>query len=188
MIRYLTISLFIHLLFVVLLNFKKYDVIENPIIAVEFFEPTSTKTSKNSTTAVKKLAAPQKEKQQQQPELSASQSTEPAAVNDTLTQGPSGALSDLQQVTKLPRVLKQVKAEYPETARQARIEGAVRLAVIIDTNGNVNDVQVLDGPGHGLNETAQKALMNFRFSPAEKQGEKVSVKITYIYRFRLDSR
>lgn len=179
MVRYLIISILIHFSFVALLNYQPNSVIENPIYSVEFLETTQAATSKSSGTMIKKVAIAPVELKKSEDSASTSQ--------ESPSQDSNGQI-EIQQVTKMPRVLRQVKAEYPESAKQARIEGAVKLSVLVDSTGSVTEVLILEGPGHGLNETAQKALMNFQFSPAEKQGQKVSVKITYIYRFRLDSR
>lgn len=179
MVRYFIISILIHFSFVALLNYQSDNRIENPIYSVEFFEPKQIANSNPTGAKAKKVAVAPVELKK--PEASDSSSQESQSQD-------SNGVAEIQQVTKMPRVLKQVKAEYPESAKQARIEGSVKLSVLVDPTGNVTEVLILEGPGHGLNETAQKALMNFRFSPAEKQGEKVSVKITYIYRFRLDSR
>ncbi len=91
-------------------------------------------------------------------------------------------------VSVKPRVLKQVQVIYPQQAKDARIEGAVKLAVVINDDGHVRNVKILEGPGYGLNEAAELALKQFLFSPAEVLGQKVPVQIVYVYRFKLESR
>jgi protein TonB len=88
-------------------------------------------------------------------------------------------------VTAMPRVLSEVRAEYPAEARSRGIEGPVVLELLIDDQGVVRDARVIDGPGAGLNEAAQAALLRFRFAPAMVDQKAVSVKIRYTYRFRL---
>ncbi len=84
--------------------------------------------------------------------------------------------------------MRQIQVSYPQQAKEARIEGAVRLSVLINELGQVREVSVLEGPGYGLNEAATDALKQFQFSPAEVEGQKVSVRIVYVYRFKLESR
>lgn len=91
-----------------------------------------------------------------------------------------------KEVTRLPKVLKEVKATYPAAAKQAQVAGAVVLDVVIAQDGKVRDVQLVQGPGHGLNESAMEALKQFQFSPAYKDNAAVAVKIRYTYRFKLD--
>ncbi|MBV2168299.1 MAG: energy transducer TonB [Bdellovibrio sp.] len=88
-------------------------------------------------------------------------------------------------VTRFPKVIKEYKANYPEEAKQARVDGPVILDILIDRTGKVRDVRVVSGPGYGLNESAIEALKKFEFQPAQKGTESVAVKIRYTYRFKL---
>lgn len=90
------------------------------------------------------------------------------------------------EVTRFPKVAKEVKASYPAEAKKAGVDGAVVLDVLIDRSGKVRDVRVISGPGFGLNESAIEALKQFEFQPAQKGSESVAVKIRYTYRFKLD--
>lgn len=90
------------------------------------------------------------------------------------------------EVTRLPKVKREFKAQYPEEAKKAAVDGPVILEILIDREGKVRQVQVLSGPGHGLNESAVEALKKFEFQPAFKGEESVAVKIRYTYRFKLE--
>lgn len=85
-----------------------------------------------------------------------------------------------------PVALGEVKVPYPDEAKKNDIEGAVRLSVTIDPEGQVTTVTVISGPGYGLNEAARNALRKFRFKPATKGGENVGYTIVYTYTFLLD--
>lgn len=89
------------------------------------------------------------------------------------------------QVTRLPKVAKEVKATYPEEAKQARVDGPVNLEILIDRTGKVREVKMLSGPGFGLNESAIEAVKQFEFQPALRGSDSVAVKIRYTYRFKL---
>nr|BFD64438.1 hypothetical protein BdHM001_31190 [Bdellovibrio sp. HM001] len=90
------------------------------------------------------------------------------------------------EITRLPKVKREVKAQYPAEAKSAGVDGPVLLEILIDRHGQVRQVKVLSGPGYGLNESAVAALKSFEFQPAFKGKESVAVKIRYTYRFKLE--
>lgn len=85
-----------------------------------------------------------------------------------------------------PEVADEFKIPYPDEARRAGIEGTVRLRIVVDTEGRVVDVKVLNGPGYGLNDAARDAIKKFKFKAAIKGGEPVSTTMVYNYTFLLD--
>ncbi len=89
-------------------------------------------------------------------------------------------------LTQMPKIKSEFRIDYPEAAKKAGIEGPVVMDLLIDTNGKVRKVDLIEGPGYGLNEAAAEALMKFEFSPGQIQGQAVAVKIRYIYRFVLE--
>ena len=90
---------------------------------------------------------------------------------------------ELGQVTILPRILFKKKVPYPRSAQRAGIEGVVELKIVIDPFGSVLEVQVLRGPGYGLEEAAVAAMKDCRFSPAQIGDQKVAVQMIYKYEF-----
>ncbi len=168
---------------------------------ISLFESEISANPKNSQTSESKAKPPAPQKSLERPDRdigpavgsAVSEQGQESDASETKKPSLEGALAassalSVDQVSILPKVIVQERAEYPESAKQARVEGAVKLSVIIDTLGRVQSAEVLEGPGFGLDETAQRALMKFKFSPAEKDGSKVPVKIIYVYRFRLESR
>lgn len=91
-------------------------------------------------------------------------------------------------VTAQVKLLKDIKIPYPELAKKSNIEGPVVMDVVIDRNGKVYSVELVRGPGSGLNEAALEAVKSFIFQPAQVGEQKVAVKIRYTYRFVLESR
>jgi TonB family protein len=76
---------------------------------------------------------------------------------------------------------------YTDEARQAAIEGTVVLDIIVDENGRVRDIHVVSGLPHGLTQAAITALKECRFSPGEKDGTRVPVRVPgFKIRFLLD--
>ena len=80
-----------------------------------------------------------------------------------------------------------MRAPYPESAKAARVEGVVIVDLIISKEGTVLEATLIEGPGYGLNESALEALKQFEFSPAQRRNEKVTVKIRYKYKFKLET-
>jgi len=74
-----------------------------------------------------------------------------------------------------PRLLREVKADYTEEARQRGITGEVVLEIVVRRDGGVGDVRVLHGLGGGLNDRAIQAVRQWRFTPAQRQGAPVDV-------------
>jgi protein TonB len=75
----------------------------------------------------------------------------------------------------VPAVLVQQKApEYPPMARQARIEGTVRLRLRVDERGNVGAVSYVSGP-ELLAPAARAAVRRWKYRPATLNGDPVAV-------------
>jgi hypothetical protein len=51
------------------------------------------------------------------------------------------------------------------------------LDLIVDEHGRARDIAVVDGLPHGLTEAAIAALAACRFSPGERDGQPVAVRI-----------
>lgn len=91
-------------------------------------------------------------------------------------------------VTSMPVLVSEVRIAYPEEAKKAGIEGPVVMDLLIDEQGKVRQVNLVKGPGFGLNEAALTAIKNFQFRPAKIKEQSVAVKIRYTYRFILENR
>jgi TonB family protein len=74
--------------------------------------------------------------------------------------------------------------EYSDEARQARLQGSVTLSVVIDASGRVSNIRVLKPVGFGLDEKAVEAVSTWRFKPARRKGEPVSVRVPVEVSFR----
>jgi TonB family protein len=70
--------------------------------------------------------------------------------------------------------LRDVPPVYPELAKQARIDGVVRLAVVIDKQGRVSDIKVVSG--HPLLiPAALEAVKQWEYNPTLLNGQPVEV-------------
>lgn len=84
-----------------------------------------------------------------------------------------------------PRLLREVKADYTEEARQRGVSGIVVLEIVVRRDGSVGDVKVLQGLTGGLNERAAQAVRQWRFTPAHRQGVPVDVVVEVAVEFKL---
>ena len=84
-----------------------------------------------------------------------------------------------------PRLLREIKADYTEDARQRGLSGEVVMEIVVRRDGSVGDVKILQGLGGGLNDRAVQAVRQWRFSPAHKLGEAVDVMVEVSVEFRL---
>jgi protein TonB len=70
------------------------------------------------------------------------------------------------------KFVRYVGPAYPEEARRRRIEGNVRLRVLIAKTGEIRDIQVLDGDPL-LIPSALTAVRQWRYTPCALNSEPV---------------
>lgn len=82
------------------------------------------------------------------------------------------------------RLVKRVEPEYPEQARQQKIQGSVVLDVRIAADGTVQDVQVVSGAAP-LAQASTDAVKQWRFKPQVVNGRAVEMETRVTLNFRL---
>lgn len=83
-----------------------------------------------------------------------------------------------------PRKLKNVPPDYPEVAKQARVQGVVILEAVISPDGDVAEVKVLRGIPL-LDAAAIEAVRQWRYTPTYLNGVAVPVIMTVTVNFKL---
>jgi protein TonB len=81
------------------------------------------------------------------------------------------------EVTVMPLPQGRCAGKYTDEALRAAVEGTVVLDLIVDEKGRARDIKVVSGLGHGLTEAAVAAVKECRFSPGEKEGTAVPVRV-----------
>ncbi len=76
---------------------------------------------------------------------------------------------------KLPVAIYTPEPEYSDDARRARLMGEVLVQLVIDENGRTRDFKIVQSLGLGLDEEALKAVKQWRFKPAMKDGKPVAI-------------
>jgi TonB family protein len=79
----------------------------------------------------------------------------------------------------------KVNPRYTPEAKEAKIQGTVRLEVVIDSEGRVTDISLLQGIDAGLDQNAIDAVKTWTFEPARKDGKPVSVRAKIDINFTL---
>jgi protein TonB len=79
----------------------------------------------------------------------------------------------------------QKQVNYPETARQAGIEGTVIVQFIVSETGSVINPKVIRGIGGGCDEAAIEAVKKATFNPGSQRGVPVPVQYSLPIVFRL---
>lgn len=107
--------------------------------------------------------------------------TPPTSVDDD-----SSEVLEYKEVEVKPHPIDIVTSVYPEKARKERIEGKVSLRLLVNVDGSVSDVSVLEGPKI-FRQAAIDAISQSQFKPAEHNGKVVPVWIVMPIEFSLGS-
>jgi periplasmic protein TonB len=76
--------------------------------------------------------------------------------------------------------------KYPTQARRMGIEGTVYVAFVVNTDGSIQDVQVLRGIGGGCDEEAARVVTAApKWEPGKQRGKPVRVRMRLPIRFKL---
>jgi TonB family protein len=103
--------------------------------------------------------------------------------------GSSGNTGGLYQVggrVSAPVVIHSEEAQFSDVARKAKYQGVCMVSLIVDTQGNPQNVHVTRSLGMGLDEKAIEAVQQYKFRPALLDGRTpVPVAITVKIEFQL---
>jgi len=79
----------------------------------------------------------------------------------------------------------RIAPDYPPAARAAGFEGDVTVAAVVNTDGSVGAVEVIDSssPNLGFEEAAMAAIRQWNFEPARLDGEAVDAVFAYVFYF-----
>ena len=84
-----------------------------------------------------------------------------------------------------PKLLYRTEPQYTEEAKAAKISGSVLLKLVVDENGNAQEIQVARSLDEGLDQNAIAAVRQWVFAPATEDGKPVSVAANIEVNFRL---
>jgi protein TonB len=97
-----------------------------------------------------------------------------------------GGLAQVGGRVSAPVPLFEPEAEFSDEARRAKYQGVCLVALIVDTQGNPQNVHVVRPLGMGLDEKALEAVRKYKFKPAMRDGRTpVPVMVNVEVNFRL---
>jgi protein TonB len=74
-----------------------------------------------------------------------------------------------------PKSIKKPIARYSDAARQLKLEGTVKMDILVSETGKVIDVKITKSAHPRLDEAAVKIVKEWLYAPAKKQGVAVRV-------------
>lgn len=145
---------------------KDVPIADHAVVAQESDAPPVFGVTMESTSAAGSTTAP------------VGNTTQPGAPTAAASQvKPAAAPVAAYEVTKMPLPQGRCSGKYTDEARAAAIEGTVVLDLIVDETGHAREIKVVSGLDHGLTEAAIAALKGCTFSPGEKDGHAVPVRV-----------
>jgi protein TonB len=76
--------------------------------------------------------------------------------------------------------------KYPTQARRMGVEGTVYVVFVVNTDGSIQDVELLRGIGGGCDEEALRVVSNApKWTPGKQRGRPVRVRMRLPIRFKL---
>jgi protein TonB len=90
-----------------------------------------------------------------------------------------------EEGVKSPVLIREVKPKYTEGAMRRKVQGVVEVDAVILKDGTVGDVTVTRSLDEELDQEAIAATKQWRFRPATKDGEPVTVRVNIELTFTL---
>ncbi len=84
-----------------------------------------------------------------------------------------------------PQVIQKVEPKYTRQSRRAKRQGVVLLGLVIGVDGKARDIKVEKSLTDDLDRQAVRAVSSWRFRPATKAGQPVTVQAKVEVNFRL---
>jgi TonB family protein len=107
-------------------------------------------------------------------------------ANQPATDSDRGKISTGMEVDTPARILRPVPPQYPYDAKENYIEGRVIVQFVVDTEGKVQEPEILEAnPGGYFEASSLDAIMQYEFAPAIKDGIPVNSLVTLPIVYRL---
>ena len=89
---------------------------------------------------------------------------------------------DVKEAEIAPKIYQAAKPIYSMEMIENKVEGSVKLKLLVGSDGSIKEYIIMNDMGHGTNKDIHKALQKMRFTAARKNKQRVSVWIeTTIY-------
>lgn len=84
-----------------------------------------------------------------------------------------------------PQLIYAPDPEFSDEARRAKYQGVCVVSLIVDAQGNPQDVRVIRHLGMGLDQKAVQAVRQYKFKPAMLNGKPVAVEVNIEVNFHI---
>jgi protein TonB len=109
-----------------------------------------------------------------------------AAAHSVLGDTAKSLVMTEESVDKRPEPIRKGTAVYPMAARKKGVEGSVTVTFLVNPDGRVSGIRVLNAEPPGVFEDAAKeALAQSEYRPAEYQGNPVTMRVKQTVVFKL---
>ena len=109
--------------------------------------------------------------------------TRPPTTDSTVTGAGRSVVLELEP--SAVRVLHQVQPNYPQLARQAKVQGSVVLQMTIDAQGFPTEVRVVSSTHPAFEGESLRVARLWRFEPARLEGRPMAAKFNLTLHFSL---
>jgi len=93
---------------------------------------------------------------------------------------------NLQALAAQLKRTRYVPPQYPDSALEDRVSGSVTVAYVVDEKGRVRNVRITESSPRGVfDRAAMDAIREWRYRPAEYNGQPVQVPVRTLIRFEL---
>jgi TonB family protein len=99
--------------------------------------------------------------------------------------GYGGGVMQVGGGVSAPVLLNDPEPEFSDEARRAKYQGVCLVALVVDTQGNPQQIRIVRPLGMGLDEKAVAAVRQYKFKPAMYKGRPVAVSINVSVDFRI---
>ena len=108
-------------------------------------------------------------------------------TDDSLLGDTSNVVMSAESVDTLPKVYRRQAMSYPKSALKNKVSGYVLFNILIDTNGNIERVSIIESVPQGIfDDVARSGIEHWKFEAALYQGKKVKVWAKQKVSFNLD--
>jgi len=84
---------------------------------------------------------------------------------------------ELGDVDSPPQPRTKIEFSYPTSAKRKGITGVVKVEYIVNQNGRVDNITIVESPDRSLSKATEDVLRRARFDPASKGGTAVKVRM-----------
>ncbi len=85
---------------------------------------------------------------------------------------------------KKPEVIHSVEALSSDAAKRDHLSGTVLVGLIVDAQGNPQNVHILKSVRQDLDDSAINAVKQYKFKPATKHGTPIAVQLSLYVSFK----